>query len=224
MVVGCLLAPSALAAAGQPLIKASREAGRVTVALQSGDLRVTESVTRQGLKLRLETDGDALVFSGDLDGRVVIERAGQQRSFMVSRATAIDQAAAVEMLAHSPALAAFDALLASPWASTPPAMLFKSTRAVIRGFQGESMLPIHTLASAPPQSSFRPVRQRLTPSQCYDTYAKDVVHFTYELQACIGMLPAQWWNPLATWFCAYEYNLKSSLAAIWLLDCYGVGV
>jgi hypothetical protein len=116
-------------------------------------------------------------------------------------------------------------LLQSSWTrSAEVATVFKSAREVIRVLQADHNVVERVVAKRPTVAySIVPVLQR-TPSQCWDAYTRDVVHFTYELQSCLNSASYAWWNPLATGFCAYEYNLKSSLAAIWLLDCYGVPV
>lgn len=218
-----------LARTPEPQIKTTREDGRATVTLHAGPLVVTQTLTRTAVDLRLVHHGDILQFSGDLDGRVAVARGGKQRAFSLRSAVREDQDVLNAILTGSSALAAFDALLESPWArSSEAATLFKSTREVIRVLQGEPSIA-ETIAQRPAatasvSSSIVRVRQRLSPSQCWDTYARDVIHFTYELQSCLNSASYQWWNPLATAWCAYEYNLKSSLASIWLLDCYGVPV
>ena len=221
-----LAASPAAAATGEPKIETMREANRTTVTLRDGDLTVTEIVTRSGVDLRLTHQDDTVRFAGDLAGRIVFERGGRSRAFGLRQAQAADHAALNALLADSAALGAFDKLLQSDWArSAESAVLFKATREVIRVLQGEPSV-VWQMATTPaaPAASLVRARQRLSPSQCWDTYARDVIHFTYELQSCLNSASYAWWNPFATGFCSYEYNLKSSLAAVWLLDCYGVPV
>jgi hypothetical protein len=216
----------ALADTGKPEIKTSRQRDGATVTLQAGPLTVMQTLTTTGVNLRLVLADDVLDFSADLAGNVSVARGDVRWGFSVRTATADDQAALRRALANSAAIDAFDALLASAWAqSAEPAVIFRSTREVLRVLQGdhrsiESLVAVRTA----PNASIVRVRQRLSPSQCWETYNKDVVYFTYELQSCLSSVSSQWWNPFATAWCAYEYNLKSSLSAIWLLDCYGVGV
>jgi hypothetical protein len=103
--------------------------------------------------------------------------------------------------------------------------MFVSTREVLRVLQGGTP-NIAAMAMRPTSAPATLIlaRQRMSPSQCWDTYSRDVTKFTYDLQVCISWVDANWWNPLHLAWCAYEYNLKSSLSAIWLLDCYGVGL
>jgi hypothetical protein len=227
-----LLASPALASAAEPEIKTLRNGERATITLRDGGLTVIQRVTRTAVNLELVHADDIVQFSGDLDGRVAFVRGSKSRAYAVRTAIGDDRTATNALLAGSAALAAFDALLQSPWAQTAEAaVLFKSTREVIRVLQGEPGIadllaarPAMAPAVASPVASIVPVRQRMTPSQCWDSYARDVIHFTYELQSCLNSASYSWWNPLATGWCAYEYNLKSSLASIWLLDCYGVPV
>jgi hypothetical protein len=220
-----MLAPAA-ARAAEPKIATVRDSDRATITLRMGALTVTETLTRTAVSLRLVHEDDSVRFAGDLDGQVVVERGGTSRHLSLRRAEADDYAAINALLAGSSALRAFDTLLQSAWArSSESAALFKSTREVIRVLQGEPLAKVGAAAITPvaaPAASLVPVRQRPSPSQCWDTYARDVIHFTYELQSCLNSASYQWWNPLATAWCAYEYNLKSSLASIWLLDCFGV--
>ena len=223
-----MVAAPALANTPDPEIKTLRNGERATITLRAGDLTVTQTMTRTAVNLKLRHQHDILQFSGDLEGRVVFERGGNSRVFSVRSAVASDRIETNALLAGSPALAAFDTLLESTWAQTAEsAVLFKSTREVIRVLQGEQVSVARLAAppaSATPAASVLRVRQRLSPSQCWDTYARDVIHFTYELQSCLNSASYAWWNPLATAWCAYEYNLKSSLASVWLLDCYGVPI
>ena len=209
----------------KPGLKATRDRDGATVMVHAGGLTVTQTLSRTAVALRLVAQGDELVFIAELSGRVSVARSGERRSFSVKTSTADDQAALRRMLAGSPALNAFDVLLQSSWGqSAEAAAIFRSTREVIRVLQGEHQSIEAFAAARPLTSSIVRVRQRPSPSQCWDTYSRDVVHFTYELQGCLYSVASQWWNPLATAWCAYEYNLKSSLAAVWLLDCNGVGV
>jgi hypothetical protein len=220
-----LAAAPAQAAGREPKVETMREADRTTVTLRAGSLTVMQNVTRNAVDLHVSHGSDIVQFSGDLAGRVSVSRGARSRTFAVRSAQPDDQAAVNALLADSPALGAFDKLLQSDWArSAESAVLFKSTREVLRVLQGEpSIVPQMAVRPLAASASIVRIRQR-SPSQCWDTYARDVIHFTYELQGCLNSASHQWWNPLATAWCSYEYNLKSSLAAIWLLDCYGVPV
>lgn len=215
----------ALAGVSEPTVKTLRDGNRATITLRAGGLTVTQILTQSVVDIQLGEGHDTLRVTGDLEGRVIVERRGQRHTFSMRAAQAADQVALNAMLSGSPALSAFDRVLQSSWGqSHRAAAMFKSSRELIRVLQGDYRSV--TSLAAPPVASTALVRvaQRLSPSQCWDTYARDVIHFTYELQSCLNSASYQWWNPLATGWCAYEYNLKSSLAGIWLLDCYGVPV
>ena len=215
----------AVAIASDPEIKIVRDGSRAIVTVQAGTFTLMQTLTRTAVDLRLAEGADILRLSADLDGRVVVTRGHQKRVFTMQSATSEDQASLGAMLSDSPALAAFDRLLQSSWGQTSKAALFTSTREVLRVLQGDYRSDTVTAAARPvtPSMTLLRVGQR-SPSQCWDTYARDVIHFTYELQSCLNSASYQWWNPLATAWCSYEYNLKSSLSAVWLLDCYGVPV
>jgi hypothetical protein len=224
--VSMLMTTAAGANPTQPDITVVRNGEERTVTLRAGALRITQTLGARSLNVQLTEGDDEVAFTADLDGRVTIRRGDAQRSFSVRAATEQDQAGLNAMLLGSRALAAFDDLMQSAWAhDAQVATVFRTAREVLRVLQTDHR-SIEWMAAARPISSpmVLRVRQRLTPAQCWDTYARDVVHFTYELQSCLASVGAQWWNPLATAWCGYEYNLKSSLAAVWLLDCYGVRV
>ena len=213
----------ALANTTEPRITVARDGNQRTVTMQSGELHITQTLTPSGVEMRLAVAGDDLAFSGGLDGRVTLERGGERRIFLLRSATPEDRSTFNGLLAESPALAALDAVLGSDWGQTSPlATIFRTTREVIRVLQGDYASIISMMARrSTSNASLVPARQRLSPAQCWETYNRDVVYFTYELQSCLSQVSGQWWNPLATAWCAYEYNLKSSLAGVWLLDCYG---
>jgi hypothetical protein len=215
-----------------PTIKMTRGADRATVTLVTETLSVTETLTRTALDIQLVQGDDQLRVYCDLDGRVLVERgerakqATERRTMSMRTAQQSERSLVTALLAESPALANFDGLMQSSWArSSEAAAVLKPARELIRVLQGDFQ-SIAAMASARPLAStvsLVRVAQR-SPSQCWDTYARDVIHFTYELQSCLNSASYSWWNPLATGWCAYEYNLKSSLASIWLLDCYGVPI
>jgi hypothetical protein len=223
--VSMLATTSVFAYPKEPEVKIERDDERALVTLKAATFTLMETLTRSGVELRLEEGTDVVQFSADLEGQVVVTRGHRKRAFGLRSATFEDRAALVAMLAESPALAAFDRLLQSTWARSPRASLFTSTREILRVLEGDytsvaQMMPVRRFETS---ASLRRVAQR-SPSECWDTYARDVIHFTYELQSCLNSASYQWWNPFATAWCAYEYNLKSSLASVWLLDCYGVPV
>jgi hypothetical protein len=222
-----LAAAPAVAGGSGPRVGITRDETRAVVTLRGSGVTVTETLTREAIDLRLATPADVLRVQASLAGAVVIERNGARRSFSMQRATFDDHAAVRALIDGSPALAAFDTVLRSDWAQrSPEATLFTSARALLRVFEGDAAAVTTMAAAAPPAlaATIAPVRQKLSPSQCWDTYSRDVTKFTYDLQACLSMVSANWWNPFHTAWCAYEYNLKSSLAAFWLADCFGVPV
>jgi hypothetical protein len=215
----------ALAAGPNPEIRVVRDGETRTVTLRAAGLLATQRLTPSRVELRLATDRDELQFVADLSGRVSVQRGAERHTFAVRTATHESHQALTRILADSQALAAFDALMDSPWGATEIAAVFKSARQVMRTLQTTNTA-LELMAVSPPttHASIVPVRQRLGPSQCWNTYSRDVVLFTHELEYCLGSVSSQWWNPVATAWCAYEYNIKTSLAGIWLLDCFGVGL
>jgi hypothetical protein len=225
VVVLVMTVAPALAQSADPEVKASRLGSGALVKLQAGELFLTQTLSKTAVRLELALGEDQVQFSADLDGRVTVARGVERRTFAVRGATRDDQTAFNALLAGSPAFRAYESLLGSDWAYTSPLRpVFMAPREVIRVLQGDVDGVLELAAATRPvaNASIVRARQRLSPAQCWDTYSRDVIYFTYELQSCLSNVSAQWWNPFATAWCAYEYNLKSSLSAVWLLDCYGV--
>ena len=218
-----VLSPASAGTAA-PDLKVVRDGERRIVTVRAGELTVQQTLTSKAFDLRIVSGTDDVRFSADLEGRVVVERDGQRRTLSMRVGSVQDHAAMKAMLMTSPALEAFDALMQSAWAQTfEPVQVLRSAREVVRVLQ-QDQPPIEFIAKRQPApvASLVRVRQPLSPAQCWDTYARDVIYFTYELESCLDSASHQWWNPLATAWCSYEYNLKTSLSAVWLLDCYGV--
>jgi hypothetical protein len=226
MAVAWALAVAPTFASGTtPEVTATREGRGATLTLRHGGLTIVQRLAERTLDLSVTEGRDELRVSADLDGRVTMERAGKRRAFEVRSATLDDQAALNSLLSDSAAMTAFDRVLASEWARSEMAAPFRTTREVIRALQGDYNV-VSRMASvvSTPRTPIVFARQRLSPSQCWDTYSRDVTKYTYDLQSCLSNAYYAWWNPLHSAWCTYEYNLKSSLAAVWLLDCYGVPI
>jgi hypothetical protein len=220
-----LAAAPAGASGTTPEITAAREGRGATITLRHGELTIVQRLGERTLHLSITEGRDELRVSADLDGRVTLERAGTRRTFEVRSATLDDQAALNALLSGSAAMTAFDRVLELPWARSEMAAPFRTTREAIRALQGDyNVVSRMAAVVSTPRTQVMFARQRLSPSQCWDTYARDVTKYTYDLQSCLSNAYYAWWNPLHSAWCTYEYNLKSSLAAVWLLDCYGVPI
>lgn len=217
-----LLAFPALAAAqDEPRVKATRDQQQTTITLQSGSLRVVEKLTATMVDLQLIEGTDSVRFTGDLAGRVSVQRGGARRTLSVRTASAAEQAAVGALLAGSAALRRFDALMATPWGrSARPAGAFRSVHALVALFRGDYRPTAVVAAMASPRVSLVPAR-RDGPDACWTAYTHTVVQYTYDLESCVGEASNSW-NPFHLAWCAYEYDIKTSLAFAWMLDCYGL--
>lgn len=220
----CLPA-SGQAQGGTPRIKVARAGGHTTVTLTSGALQASQRLSTSSFALTLAAAGDEVRFAGDLEGRIVLQRAGDQVRIALASATGADMAAAARLLAGSTALASFDDVINSAWGrSDRNAALFAAAHAMLAAVQGratavQSVVRQMAASDGTASGGIRLVRQS-SPMMCWRSYERDVIAYTYQLEACMEWARESW-NPVATAFCAYEYNLKTSLAFIWLLDCHG---
>jgi len=218
----CVASVDTAVAQSVPRVTGSRTNDRATLSLQSGTLQVIQQFTRDGFSLQLTDRGETVRFTGNLAGEVSIRRGGRQHGFSIRRPAPADQAAVEAVLIGSRTLPAFDRVMETPWAKAPVAAAFRSAHALV-GVLRADQRPLATVASmaaasSPPQI----VRARADgPDVCWSSYTRDVLQYTYDLEGCVAEARDSWF-PLALGWCAYEYNIKTSLAAMWALDCYGL--
>jgi hypothetical protein len=225
MVAAMTVAPDvsqAQTSADRPRLEITRGDGRVTISARARDLTVTQTLRPVGFDLRIVLGRDLVRVNGDTAGRVRVERTGRSLALSMAGAT-VEQAAEVRsLLAGSTALAAFDALVASEWArTTREAVVFHSAHAIVALLRGDQR-PLQAFVRR--VKAGREVRLiaigQMTAHECWRSYERDVLRYTYELEICLADASNSL-NPLTSAWCAYEYNLKTTLAFIWLLDCSG---
>jgi hypothetical protein len=217
-----LSVPALAGAQGVPRVKAAKDQQQTTISLQAGQLKVVETLTRDAIDIQLIQDNDVVRFSGDLAGRVTVQRGTRRHSLSVRTATPGDEAAVASLLAGSAALRSFDIVMDTPWGrSARPAAPFRSARALVALFRGNFEPTVAVVSSvASPKVSLAPVR-RDGPDACWTAYTHTVVQYTYDLESCVAEARDSWF-PLHLGWCAYEYDIKTSLAFAWMLDCYGL--
>lgn len=215
--------PAIIAAepAVNPRVSITRDKGQVTVAVAAGSLKVTQRLTPRSFDLTVADGRDSATIAGDVEGRVRVARANRVVAFSLRDGTQDEAAAARAMLTGSRALAQFDRLVASAWGrSTKEALVFVSAHALVALLQGDSS-PLRTVVSRLRSETEPRIRRAAqTSNDCWRAYERDVLQITYDLEACIQEASYSL-NPLRASWCAYSYNLRASLAFIWLLDCNG---
>lgn len=206
----------------RPRVTVSRSGGAVTIAAHADRLLASHTLTPRTFTLTLAGAGDRVRIDGNLDGRITVQRAGSNVEVSLSTATMAEATALRDALDASPAVAAFDELMASPWAQEKtPAATLAPVHALVGLLRGNAK-PVAAMASAAAASAtprVMTVAQR-GPRECWDTYSRDVVYYTYELQHCVND-SRYTWNPFHLGWCAYEYNLKATMAGFWYLNCSG---
>jgi hypothetical protein len=205
-----------------PRVAVTRRADRVTITARTSALRVSETVTRAGFELTLSDGRDAAAIAGDAAGRVSVRRGGRTLQLSLRQGSAAEVEAVRRLLGGSSAVAAFGRLLQSPWGRTSKeALAFASAHAIATLLQGERapLTAIVQRLRVSQEPQIVRVRQ-MTASMCWRSYERDVLMYTYELENCIAQASNSL-NPLSSAWCSYEYNLKATLAFVWLLDCSG---
>lgn len=205
-----------------PRVTVSRGSGQVTISVKAATLVVAQQVTPTTFDLTVADGRDVARFTGDVDGRVRIERGGRMLALAMTNAKPEDAATARTMLAGSIALERFGRLMASSWArATKEAVVFASAHAIVALVQGNAA-PLHAFVQrvrVGAEPRLVTVAQ-MSASECWRSYERDVLGYTYELESCL-VESSDSLNPLRSAWCAYSYNLKATLAFIWLLDCSG---
>lgn len=231
LVVSCAAAPAAaeIGREAMPRVTTTRGAGQAVVTVEANTVTVRQALTPDTFELQVRSAGDEVRVTGDRNGRVTLVRNGERHALDLRTATTVEQQRVEQLLARSPALANFDTLMASSWPRPAAvAVVLDAAKAMVALFRGQTPRPLAVVAamdapgaSAVSVTGLRRVAQKMSPSQCWDTYAHDVLKFTYELEACMAEATYSL-NPLRSAWCGYEYNIKATLSAFWLLDCYGV--
>ena len=220
-----VVGPTGLAA-GEPTttprVSVTRGADKVTLTARTETVRVSQTLTPKSFDLVVSDGRDSAQITGDTEGRVTVRRAGRTIRLALRDATLREAEAVRALLRGSTALARLRQLAASAWArSHKDALVFVSAQAmvaVLEGDQAPIRAVVHRLQTSREPTVVR-VRQ-MTASDCWRAYERDALSYTYELERCIEEASYSL-NPLRGAWCAYSYNLKASLAFVWLLDCSG---
>jgi hypothetical protein len=214
--------PVLATAQGEPRVQASRTYQKASMTLQAGTLRVTQTMTRKGFELQVTEGKDRVRFTGDVHGNVSVQRGDVSHAFSLRTGTDADQAAVIALVSSSTAIKSFDAVMRGNWAaSAKSAVVFRAAHSLIGALRGQDrvMASLFRTGGTAPNASIVPVR-RDGPAACWDSYTRDVIRYTFELEGCIDEADDSIF-PLHLAWCAYEYNIKASLAFMWLLDCSG---
>lgn len=219
MAVGSLAAAQPMTS---PRVTTSRGDGHVTIVAKTDAVRVSQTITAKGFELTVSDKRDSVRIAGDVHGRVRAERGGRVVSLALQTSTPQDARAVSALLMGSTSLARFGEIVATGWArSTRDALVFVSAHAMVALLQGDAV-PLRAMAHrivTSQEPHLVRVRQR-TAAECWRAYEQDVISYTYELEQCLAEASYSL-NPLRSAWCAYSYNLKASLAFVWLLDCSG---
>jgi hypothetical protein len=217
-----LLLPAAAAAEEAPRVKTLKGREEATITVTSGRLQIVQKLSRTRVDLQISEGPDTVKFSGTLSGRVTLERAGTRHAFAMRAATPADEAIVARLLGGSTALKSFDGLMNSAWGRTAkPAAAFRASHALLAVFRGDAQPTLALVtAMSRPQPTLMPAR-RDGPNACWEAYTHDVLRYTYDLEGCVAEARDSWF-PLHLAWCSYEYNIKTSLAFWWMLDCYGL--
>lgn len=222
LLMALVAAPADVSAQNEPRVRASKSPKQATISLQAGQLHVVQRLTRDAFDLHLTEGGDTVRFTGDLGGNVTVQRGTTQHGFSMRTAGPADQARLLALLAGSTALGRFDEVMNTAWGrSAKPAAVFRSAHSLLAVLRGNAQ-PVAALvaAVATPKVTLVPAR-RDGPDACWSAYSHDVLRYTYDLESCIEESRSSFF-PLHLGWCAYEYNIKTSLAFVWMLDCYSV--
>lgn len=205
-----------------PRVKIVRDVGAVTVSVQKDTLVVSQRLTPQAFDLTLARSDERVRFTGDVNGRVSVTRGRASHAFSMATLASGDLAAVRQIVSGSSALREFDHLMVSEWARTDKnAAVFASAHAIVALVQGKTMAlraTVDRMGHAAEPRLMTVARQ--SSGECWGLYTRDVVRATFDLEACLEEARSSL-NPFRTIWCSYSYNMRASLAFIWLLDCNG---
>ena len=204
-----------------PRVTMTRGKETVTISARTERVRVSQTLTPRSFSLTVSDGRDAVEINGNTDGQVAVRRAGRTLALSLRDSAPREAEAVQALLRGSSAIARLGELASSSWGrSHRDAMVFVSAHAMAALLQGTAA-PLKAVVHRF-QASGEPVLVRVqrTPGECWRAYERDVLSYTYDLEACIEESSASL-NPLRSAWCAYSYNLKATLAFVWLLDCNG---
>jgi hypothetical protein len=222
VVATLLLSVSVASAQPTPQVTVKRRTGGVTVTMKIDQLVVAHQLTRDSFDLTVQHGADRVGLTGNTAGDVRISHGTRTHAFAVRSATESDVSKTKSLLSGSSAVKAFDAVMATDWARTAnEARPLTAARAMLALMQGRTE-PVLAMAALVRRNDGPRIQlaQRYTSSGCWSEYQRDVINYTYELEACVQESRYSW-NPLHLAWCAYSYNFQTSLALIWLFDCNG---
>jgi hypothetical protein len=217
---GLPLSAAAQSAGTTPRVTMTRGKETVTISARTERVRVSQTLTPSSFSLTMSDGRDAVDISGNTDGQVAVRRAGRSLALSMRDSTAREVEAVQALLRGSSAIARLGELATSSWGrSQKDAIVFVTGHAMAALLQGTSAplkAIVHRLQASEPVL----VRVQRTPGECWRAYERDVLSYTYDLEACIQESSYSL-NPLRSAWCAYSYDLKATLAFVWLLDCNG---
>lgn len=204
-----------------PRVTTTRGKGAVTISARTESVRVSQTLTPTSFSLTMSDGRDAVEINGNTEGQVAVRRAGRTLALSMREATVPQVEAVRALLRDSSAIRRLGELAASPWGrSNKDALVFVSGHAMAALLQGH-VGPVKAMARRFETDRGPTMRRvQMTASGCWFAYQRDVLSYTYELEACIQESSSSL-NPLRSAWCAYSYNLKATLAFVWLMDCSG---
>jgi hypothetical protein len=223
-VVLCVLSGTAAAQRGVEY-SVSRDADKATLTVTSGDFRFEETLSPTTFAFTLTRGGDVVRVTGDQRGLVKVVRGERAERVNMARASLDDLRRVRAMLSDSATLHELQAVSGVSSATKSPfASLLQSASAMIHAIQGDTRATgaMVVQVMARPPIAFRPAAQRGRADECWDGYTRAVLRYTYEYEGCVREARDLWWELWRLAWCAYEYDLKATLAGFWLLDCNGI--
>lgn len=203
----------------------SRDADKATLTVTSGDFRFEETLSPTTFAFTLARGGDIVRVAGDQRGLVKVRRGERVETVNMALASLEDLRRVRGVFGDSSTIRELQEVSdASRMSKSAYAPLLQRANAMIHAISGDTRATgaMVVQAMARPVMAFRPVAQRGRADECWDGYTRAVLRYTYEYEGCVREARDLWWEVWRLAWCAYEYDLKATLAGFWLLDCNGI--
>lgn len=184
----------------------------------------SKRVGKDRIVMRLEVPRDRIDLDVKMDGNLRLVRNGKVLTAEMKSDAASAVARIQKFTAGSPALAAFETLVAGLAGDTRlEAQSVRVSHALLHAVRGNNA-PAMAFRTGPVSRADAGVVQAMArsggeqPSACWAVYEYTVYAYNVQFNDCIS---SYWWIPGWTAACGAQFALQGELAFFWLISCSG---
>lgn len=184
----------------------------------------SKRVGKDRLHMHFEVPRDRIDLEVKMDGRLRLVRNGKVLTAEMKSDAANAVARIQQLTSGSPALAGFEALVASLASDQRvEAQSLRVSHALLHAVRGNNA-PAMAFRAGPASRSAGGVVRAMArgveegPTACWAEYEYTVYQFNVQFNDCIS---SYWWIPGWTAACGFQFAVQAELAWFWLISCSG---